>query len=81
MTAEMAACELPVLLICGAEDTITPPAVMKAMENVLPRGRLLVVPGAGHLVPLEAPEIFCGALLDFLGLPVADDGHPQAAAD
>ena len=81
MTAEMAACELPVLLICGAEDAITPPAVMEAMENVLPRGRLLVVPDAGHLVPLEAPEIFCGALLDFLGLPVADDGHPQAAAD
>lgn len=81
MTAAMAACQLPVLLICGAEDTITPPAVMKKMEEILPQGRLLVVPDAGHLVPLEAPEIFCEALLSFLGMPVADDDRPQAADD
>ena len=71
MTAAMQQCDRPVLLICGAEDTITPPAVMQAMEELLPQGRLLVVPEAGHLVPLEAPEIFCEAVLAFLGLPVA----------
>ena len=81
MTAAMAACQLPVLLICGAEDAITPPAVMKKMEEILPQGRLVVVPEAGHLVPLEAPEIFCEALLSFLGMPVADDDRPQAVAD
>jgi pimeloyl-ACP methyl ester carboxylesterase len=74
MTAAMQQCDRPVLLICGAEDTITPPAVMQAMEELLPRGRLLVVPAAGHLVPLEAPEIFCEAVLAFLGLPVAVEG-------
>jgi pimeloyl-ACP methyl ester carboxylesterase len=74
MTAAMQQCDRPVLLICGAEDTITPPAVMQAMEELLPRGRLLVVPEAGHLVPLEAPEIFCEAVLAFLGLPVAVEG-------
>ena len=67
MTAAMQQCHLPVLLICGAEDTITPPAVMEAMEQLLPQGRLLVVPETGHLVPLEAPAIFCEALLAFLG--------------
>jgi len=74
MTAAMQQCDLPVLLVCGAEDTITPPAVMQAMEELLPRGRLLVVPEAGHLVPLEVPEIFCEAVLAFLGLPVAVEG-------
>ncbi len=74
MTAAMQQCNLPVLLVCGAEDTITPPAVMQAMEELLPRGRLLVVPEAGHLVPLEAPDIFCEAVLAFLGLPVAPEG-------
>jgi pimeloyl-ACP methyl ester carboxylesterase len=74
MTAAMQQCDRPVLLICGAEDTITPPAVMQAMEELLPQGRLLVVPEAGHLVPLEAPEIFCEAVLAFLGLPVAVEG-------
>lgn len=74
MTAAMQQCNLPVLLVCGAEDTITPPAVMQTMEELLPRGRLLVVPEAGHLVPLEAPDIFCEAVLAFLGLPVAPEG-------
>jgi pimeloyl-ACP methyl ester carboxylesterase len=74
MTAAMQQCDRPVLLICGAEDTITPPTVMQAMEELLPQGRLLVVPEAGHLVPLEAPEIFCEAVLAFLGLPVAVEG-------
>ena len=74
MTSAMQQCDRPVLLICGAEDTITPPAVMQAMEELLPQGRLLVVPEAGHLVPLEAPEIFCEAVLAFLGLPVAVEG-------
>jgi pimeloyl-ACP methyl ester carboxylesterase len=73
MTAAMQQCNLPVLLVCGAEDTITPPAVMQTMEELLPRGRLLVVPEAGHLVPLEAPDIFCEAVLAFLGLPVAPE--------
>lgn len=69
MTTAMQQCDLPVLLVCGAEDTITPPAVMQKMEELLPQGRLLVVPEAGHLAPLEAPETFCEALLAFLGLP------------
>ena len=75
MTAAMRQCDLPVLLVCGAEDTITPPEVMEAMEELLPRGRLLVVPEAGHLVPLEAPEIFCEALLAFLGLRTETAGR------
>ena len=69
MTAAMQQCKLPVLLVCGAEDAITPPAVMEEMEASLPQARLLVVPEAGHLIPLEAPETFCEALLAFLGLP------------
>jgi pimeloyl-ACP methyl ester carboxylesterase len=57
----------PVLLICGKEDTITPPAVMKSMEKILPKGQLIIVSEAGHLVPLEAPAVFHEAVLSFLG--------------
>jgi pimeloyl-ACP methyl ester carboxylesterase len=32
----------------------------------MPNAKLLIVPAAGHLVPLEAPEIFNRALLEFL---------------
>jgi len=57
----------PVLLVCGKEDTITPPAVMESMEEILSLGQLVIVPEAGHLVPLEAPTVFHEAVLSFLG--------------
>ena len=57
----------PVLLVCGKEDTITPPAVMESMEKILLQGQLAIVSEAGHLVPLEAPTVFQEAVLSFLG--------------
>ncbi len=69
MTKDMHRLMKPVLLICGSEDTITPPAVMKSMEKILQQGQLLIVSDAGHLVPLEAPEVFHEAVRSFLGLP------------
>jgi pimeloyl-ACP methyl ester carboxylesterase len=56
----------PTLLVVGAEDVITPPACMTAAEGVIPNAKLLEVPLAGHLVPLERPEIFNPAMLAFL---------------
>ena len=73
MTEAMRQCNVPVLLLCGAEDTLTPPTEMEAMAAILPVAEFVVVPQAGHLVPLEAPEIFSSALLSFLGLAVKAD--------
>jgi pimeloyl-ACP methyl ester carboxylesterase len=56
----------PTLLVVGAEDVITPPSCMTAAEGVIPNAKLLEVPHAGHLVPLERPEIFNAAVLAFL---------------
>ena len=39
---------------------------MQRMESILPDARLLIVPQAGHLVPLEVPEVFNAAVLAFL---------------
>jgi pimeloyl-ACP methyl ester carboxylesterase len=36
------------------------------MVAALPRGRLVRLTGAGHLTPLERPEEFNKAVLDFL---------------
>lgn len=66
MTEAMRKVEAPTLLVVGAEDVITPPACMEAAEAVIPNAKLLEVPLAGHLVPLERPEIFNPALLRFL---------------
>ena len=66
MTAPMRHVGVPTLLVVGAEDQITPPACLEAAEQVIPNARLLIVPHAGHLVPLEAPEVFNRAVLEFL---------------
>jgi abhydrolase domain-containing protein 6 len=55
------------VLIWGAEEALFPLADAVAAAARIPDGRLLVVPGAGHDVPLEKPEEFRRALLAALG--------------
>jgi 3-oxoadipate enol-lactonase len=38
----------------------------EAIARALPRARHEVIPGAGHLAPLETPDTFRDLLLDFL---------------
>ena len=66
MTDAVRHVRVPTLLVVGAEDAITPPACMEAAVAVMPHARLLVVPRAGHMVPLEAPDVFNRAVLEFL---------------
>ncbi len=51
--------EKPLLVVVGDEDAIAPPSDAEAMMAVAgraPWAKLVSVPGAGHLVPLEKPE-------------------------
>ncbi|MEP6592366.1 MAG: alpha/beta fold hydrolase [Acidobacteriota bacterium] len=65
-TPELATIGWPALIVVGAEDQVTPPADAEAMQRALTRSRLVVIPEAGHLSNLEAPEMFSAALADFL---------------
>lgn len=56
----------PALVICGAEDVLTPPADSEAMAAALPAVTTVVIPQAGHLSNLEAPLAFNQALTEFL---------------
>lgn len=56
----------PALLIAGEADATAPPRGMARMVEAMPAARLLVIPGVGHLLPLEAPDAFHAALHDFL---------------
>lgn len=57
---------VPVLVIVGEEDTLTPPAESRKIAEGVPDGRLVVLPGAGHLTNLEAPEAFHAALEEWV---------------
>ncbi|MDA1098730.1 MAG: alpha/beta fold hydrolase [Proteobacteria bacterium] len=63
---DIAAISVPVLLIYGAEDRLTPPAIGEAMQRQIPHARLAVIEGAGHLVNIEREEEFNHVLLEFL---------------
>jgi YbgC/YbaW family acyl-CoA thioester hydrolase len=63
---------VPTLVMVGAEDPTSPPAVMQAMADAIPGARYVVIPGAGHVSPLEQPLTSSRAIADFLdGLPTA----------
>jgi len=57
---------LPTLVMVGEEDVLTPPASARAMAEAIPGARLVMVPGAGHLSPVERPVETTRALLEFL---------------
>jgi 3-oxoadipate enol-lactonase len=60
--------EVPVQVIVGAEDALIPVAASQAMVDGIPAGRaaLHVIPGAGHLSNLEAPQAFRAVVAAFL---------------
>jgi pimeloyl-ACP methyl ester carboxylesterase len=57
---------VPTLVICGAEDTITPLAEAEALQRGIAGSRLVVIPKAGHLANLEQPVAVNQALREFL---------------
>jgi pimeloyl-ACP methyl ester carboxylesterase len=64
---ELAGCDVPVLVICGAEDRITPPPTNKRIAEAVAGARFELLSGAGHLPNLEAPDRFNALVRDFLG--------------
>jgi len=57
---------LPTLVICGSEDKLSPPEVMKAMADQIPDADFVLVEEAGHMTPIEKPEIVTTAIKRFL---------------
>lgn len=57
---------LPVLVIAGEQDGITPPADAEAMADEIAGSSLEVIEGAGHLSNLEQPHAFNAALRRYL---------------
>ena len=60
---------VPTLLIAGEQDRNAPPSVMKKMAETIAGSTYIEIKGIGHLMNLEAPDDFDGALLNFLALP------------
>lgn len=57
---------VPTLVICGDEDSLTPPAIARDMAMKIPDARLAILERAGHLSNIEQPAAFNAVLLGFL---------------
>ncbi|QUM72930.1 alpha/beta fold hydrolase [Sphingopyxis granuli] len=57
---------MPTLLVWGEKDGITSRAHHQEIADAIPGARLAVVPGAGHLTTLEAPEVVVPLLTEFV---------------
>ncbi len=64
----------PTLVVAGAADPVTPPAVALSLAAAIPGAALAVVPGAAHLATLEQPEQVGSLLVDHLVGPPARRG-------
>lgn len=57
---------IPVAILSGARDRLTPVAESVEMYRLLPSATLKVFPQAGHMLPLERSSAVSGAILDTL---------------
>ncbi len=65
VTARTREIEVPVLVVGGEHDRVEPVEILRA--NLMPylsKANLIVIPGSGHLIPLEAPDALAAVITD-----------------
>ncbi len=56
----------PVLVLFGEDDRVVPPGNADLLAQKLPNARVKILPGVGHIFPIEDPEATVEAMLEFL---------------
>ncbi len=64
---KLGAVRVPTLILFGAHDNVVPPANARLLAAQLPQSKIVILPGAGHMFPIEAPEEAAQSVLEFLG--------------
>jgi non-heme chloroperoxidase len=67
----LAAAAVPATILVGTRDLLTPPRLARALHQAWPGSSLDVVPGAGHMLPLEVPD----AVVDAIARAAAATSH------
>ncbi len=58
--------KVPVLVICGEKDVLSPVEEMKKMQEKIPNSEFCIVPAAGHMTPVEKPDFVNKTIARFL---------------
>jgi pimeloyl-ACP methyl ester carboxylesterase len=68
---------IPTLVLVGDRDVLTPPEHARKLVQHVPHARLIVSPGAGHMLPLErdrhVSEMLCSLVDPLLPEPAGED--------
>lgn len=64
--AALARITQPMLVIHGAESQVYPDGATAFVANTAPNGKRIVIPGAGHVPHLEAPDLFFNHIETFV---------------
>jgi len=65
--ARLETIRVPVLVLVGEADLLSPPALMRMLAAHIPQCQFVTVPEAGHAAFWEQPEIWNRLVLEFLG--------------
>jgi pimeloyl-ACP methyl ester carboxylesterase len=65
-TPILAGSTVPVLVMVGEHDAITPPSAAAQMADAADNAELIQLPGVGHLSPAEDPKRFSGMVISWL---------------
>ncbi|WP_411884995.1 alpha/beta hydrolase [Polaromonas sp. YR568] len=60
---------IPLTLVWGQEDTITPLPQAQVLQRLAAGSRLLVLPGVGHIPQIEDPALFNARMTEILQHP------------
>jgi pimeloyl-ACP methyl ester carboxylesterase len=55
--AGLGSLDLPTTVVVGTRDLLTPPRLGRGIAAAVPGARLVEVPGAGHMLPYEEPDL------------------------
>jgi 3-oxoadipate enol-lactonase len=66
LRADLAKVMKPMLVMCGALDATTPPAMAREVAALVPGARYEEIAGSGHCPMLEQPQALSTLMLDFL---------------
>lgn len=79
-SATIRAYDGPVVVICGADDRVSPPAQNEELVTLARHGTFVVIPECGHMAPMERPAEVAAALTAWLRLPTARGEAASARA-
>lgn len=64
LTTLLPSVKIPVTVVVGSRDALTPVRAAQRIAHLVEGARLEIVPGAGHQLPLEAPDLVARLILD-----------------